>query len=205
MRIGGWVVALVFYRGHADIARWIGALGGFDHRQSRGTLITGMMKPFYVKWADRFHRELRQAHTASAKIERRLPDTTTRSELSARLSRGFRWEHVEEHAQAAPIGSMISLSCSSLKQDKTASVPLGLSWVMSGRCCAFLGACDAIKVQPLVHIARIMLELLSSQRVAHLDELLRLTAERVAEFNESEVSESWARFRLIGNPLQPLH
>lgn len=222
--IGGWVVALVFYRSPADIARWIGALGGFDRRLCRDTLVMGMMKPFYVKWAERFHRELQGADTAGARIEKRLPDTTTRSELSDLLSRGlklgiyighgrsrgwsgyrgFRWEHVEEHTQSAPIGSMISLSCSSLKQDKVASVPSGLNWIMSGRCCAFFGACDAVKIQPLVHIARIMLELLSSPSVARLDELLRLTAQRVALIDEAEVADNWARFRLIGNPLQPL-
>jgi hypothetical protein len=223
--VGGWVVSLVFYRSHQDIDRWLEALADCDDRVSRGALIMAMMKPFYVKWADRFYRELRQTRYAASTIEKRLPDTTTRSELSCALSkgfdlaiylghgrsrgwsgyRGFRWEHVEESRRWTPVGTLVSLSCSALKQDKADSVPAGLNWVMSGRSCAFLGACDAIEIQPLVTIARIMLELLCSSSVHRLDDLLRATDRRVVQLDRLELTANWSRFRLIGNPMQSLN
>lgn len=220
----GWLISLVVYRHERDLAAWLLALDRFRSRSPRDAVVLCMMKPFYMRWAERFHRELRGSRYRSAGIQMRGPDTTTKEELAERLSegcalaiymghgrsrgwsgyRGFRWRDVERFDATCPVGALISLSCSSLRQDKARSVPSGLTWVMSGRSCAFFGACGPVEVEPLATIASLLLEALSLPEITRLDELIRCVDAGVRRSADPAVQRNWETFRLIGSADQPL-
>lgn len=222
MCIGEIVVSLVFYRTYKDIANWINSLKTYPKVQLGKALILGMMKPFYLKWGNKIYTILKDERFKQNNIGKHLADTTTKIELSKYLSkgsrfviyvghgrsrgwsgyRGVRWKDIEQFEQKQPIGSMISLSCSSLKNDKEFSIPFGLQWVMEGRCCSFIGTWDSVKIKPLAEITNILLNSLTNCQVKNVYDLIQSINKQILELNDSEVMVNWSKFRLIGNPYQ---
>lgn len=222
--IDNLIVSLVFYKTHSDVSNWINALKTYPKKESSKALILGMMKPFYLKWGDRIYQSLQEARYKQDNIDKHLADTTTKLELSQYLSegsplaiyvghgrsrgwsgyRGVRWKDIERFEQKIPIGNMISLSCSSLKQDKEFSLPFGLQWIMEGRCCTFIGTWDAVKIKPLTIITKILLNCLSNSEINRVNELILSVNNQIVELNDSDVSLNWSKFKLIGNPYQTL-
>jgi len=222
--VGQAVVSYVFYNNPDDVARWWRVVRQAPQNLPDKALVLSMMKPFYLKWAERIRAALAAHRFDNGRLHCHFPDETLNTELGEILSegcalaiyvghgrsrgwsgyRGFRWEHVAPHPQQAPIGTIISLSCSSLAQDKEYSLPMGLQWVMEERCGAFLGACDAVKIQPLAKITRYMLDILSGNGVLDIGDLIWRVDARVARSGDPETRDCWRSFRLIGNPCQPL-
>ena len=221
---GEWLISLVFYNSFNDITNWLKAVKHFAFTKPQKALVLGMMKPFYIHWANKIYECLKKERYPTRKIFRHLPDKTTHVELAQKLSlgcslaiyvghgrsrgwsgyRGFRWKHVAMFDQKKPIGTMISLSCSSLKRDKNSSVSMGLQWIMEGRCCAFIGACDSVKIKPLIAITTIILECLSLKVISTVNILLMEVNKRIIAMNDPDIISTWSKFRLIGNPFLPL-
>ncbi len=222
--IANLLVSLVFYKSHADLSNWINALKTHPKSEFNRAVVLGMMKPFYLKWGDKIYRSLQQARYQHDNIEKHLADTTTKNELSEHLSeghslviyighgrsrgwsgyRGVRWKDIEKVEQKKPIGNILSLSCSSLKQDKEFSLPFGLQWIMEGRCCTFIGTWDAVKIRPLVAITELLLKSMSNSEIQRIDELILHVNKQIIDLNDSDVSLNWSKFKLIGNPFQSL-
>lgn len=99
---------------------------------------------------------------------------------------------------------MISLSCSSVKQDKTESIPMGIQWVMDGRNCVFIGSTESVKIRPLENITRILLDSISVSEIKRVDQLILQVNDKIRKLQKPDVSSIWDSFRLIGNPLQTL-
>lgn len=222
--IGNFIISLVFYKTHEDISKWINALKIYPKEEAEKALIMGMMKPFYMKWGDQIYDSLRAARYKQNNIAKHLADSTTKLELSKYLSegsslaiyvghgrsrgwsgyRGVRWKDIELFDQKKPIGNLISLSCSSLKQDKEFSLPFGLQWVMEGRCLTFIGSWDEIKIKPLAVITNLLINGISNSEINKVYELLQHVNDQIIELNDSDVLLNWSKFRLIGNPYQML-
>lgn len=222
--LNNFLVSVVYYQSHGDILKWITAIKQYQNHSPRQVLVLGMLKPFYVKWANKIYNSLKISKYTEDKITRHLPDVTTNIELAEKLSsgclmaiyvghgrsrgwsgyRGFRWNHVVRFIQKQPIGSMISLSCSSLSQDKEESVPLGIKWVMDGRNCVFLGSIAAVKIKPLEEITNIMLEVITSVEVQRMDQLIFKMNDKIEQLNNPEINLIWSSFRLVGNPIQAI-
>jgi hypothetical protein len=222
--IGNLIVSLVFYKSHKDINQWISALKSFSQKRNKSVLVLGMMKPFYLKWGEKIFQSFRDKRYRENNVYKHLADTTTRLELSQKLSngcslaiyvghgrsrgwsgyRGFRWKHIERFEQKTPIGNMISLSCSSLKHDKEFSLPFGLQWVMEGRCCTFIGTWDSVQIKPLAVITNIFLKCLANSDIHNINELIVNMNKQIVSLNNSEVRINWSKFKLIGNPYQSL-
>jgi hypothetical protein len=222
--VGSIVVSLIFYRNFEDIANWINALQCYPERKYRKEQVLAMMKPLYLKWGEKIYQSLREVRHKKDSIDKHLADTTTKSELSHLLSegcslaiyvghgrsrgwsgyRGVRWKDIEQFEQKKPIGNMISLSCSSLKNDKEFSLPFGLQWVMEGRCCTFIGACATVKIKPLAVITEIILKCMSDSEINRVNELIISINNHIIALNDADVSVNWSKFRLIGNPYQSL-
>lgn len=218
------IVSLVFYETHRDIANWINALKTYPKKELNKALILGMMKPFYLKWGDKIYKRLQEVRYRKDNIDKHLADNTTKVELSQYLSegsrltiyvghgrsrgwsgyRGVRWKDIERFEQKKPIGNMISLSCSSLKQDKELSLPFGLQWIMEGRCCTFIGTWDEVKIKPLAVIATIILKSMSNSEIQRVNELIQSVNHQIVDLNDTDVSLNWSKFKLIGNPHQTL-
>jgi hypothetical protein len=224
MCLQGWVISTMVYRNERDITTWLDALDRSRARIPRDVLLMAMMKPLYMRWARRYYDALSGSSYGRDGVEMRLPDRTTKRDLAQRLSegcalavymghgrsrgwsgyRGFRWADVVAFEPVIPVGALISLSCSSLRLDKTQSIPTGLSWVLSGRACTYLGACDSVEVKPLQRIAALLLGALLRVEVTRLGDVVRYTDEEVRSQNEPALERAWERFRLIGNPCQRL-
>ncbi len=218
------LISLFFYKTLSDISNWIEAIGNYNESPPNEVLVLGMMKPFYIKWAERVYNCLRNKRYGEEKTSKHLPDITTNIELANQLSqgcilaiyvghgrsrgwsgyRGFRWSHISRFNQKKPIGTVISLSCNSVKQDKTQSIPLGIQWVMDGRNCVFLGLTGSVKIRPLEEITRILLECLSVLEIRRVDQLILQLNDRIKKLDKPDVNSTWTNFRLIGNPFQAL-
>lgn len=217
-----YVISLVFYKDFSDITNWIKAVDDFSEKKPEKVLALAMMKPFYMKWGEKIYQCLRKERYAKNIVSKHFGDTTTNLELGKKLSkgcnlavyvghgrsrgwsgyRGFRWKHLAINKQLAPIGSLISLSCSSLMHDKEMSLPMGLQLIMEGRSCSFLGTWDAVQIVPLRTITTILLDLFSEDRQQPLGELLYQAHQRIIAIEDPAVTENWFNFRLIGNPFQ---
>lgn len=220
----GMLVSLFFYRTLDSIACWIDSLREYRAAPTGKALVMAMMKPLYVKWADTCYSVLAAKRYGAKKTARHLPETTTNIELAGLLSRGcalavyvghgrsrgwsgyrgFRWRHIEQFEQKRPVGTMVSLSCSSLKQDKNESIPFGIQRVMEGRDCTFLGAAESVKIPPLEEITQIMLDCLACPEITRVDQLVLRMNEKILSLPHPDTHSTWLSFRLIGNPLQPL-
>ncbi len=218
------LISLFFYKTPNDISNWIKAIGSYNEGPNDEVLVLGMMKPFYIKWAGRVYDCLSNERYGNKKTSKHLPDNTTKVELAYRLSkgctlaiyvghgrsrgwsgyRGFRWSHISRFDQTKPIGTMISLSCSSVKQDKTESIPMGIQWVMDGRNCVFIGSTESVKIRPLENITRILLDSISVSEIKRVDQLILQVNDKIRKLQKPDVSSIWDSFRLIGNPLQTL-
>jgi hypothetical protein len=222
--VGRVLVSYVFYRSPAEVAHWWRALRQAPLDVPDRALVLSMMKPFYLEWAERVRAALTARRFSGGRLRCHFPDETLHTELGEILShgctlavyvghgrsrgwsgyRGFRWKHVAPYPQQAPVGTMISLSCSSLAQDREHSLPMGLQWVMAGRCGAFLGACDAVEIQPLATITGFMLDILKGDATLDAGDLVRAVDDQVTSSGCAEARRCWSSFRLIGNPFQPL-
>ena len=218
---GSNILSYFFYTQQEDIHQWIASINAPTQKLTREALVLSMMKPFYEKWANKFYRFFKH-EKQNYKAKNLLPERTTNKELAATLSkgtdlaiyvghgrsrgwsayRGFRWKHVTQYDQAYPIRILISLSCSNLKQDKKESLPFGLQWTMSGRNACFFGASGAVKIQPLIQIANILMDSLKIKNLKTIGDLVLKMDQTIQLKNEDELSENWQMFKLIGNPLE---
>ncbi len=220
--IGDFLITLVFYKKTEQISNWIYGLKKFEEVKPMKALSLSMMKPLYMNWGEKIYSSLRKSRYAKKDVRKHFPDTTTSHELGRKLSkgcalaiyvghgrsrgwsgyRGFRLHHLDKFKQIAPIGSLISLSCSSLKKDKKDSLPMGLQLIMEGRSCAFLGTWDAVHIVPLRTITKILLDILSQKSQEPIGQVLQKAHQKIISLNDSHVIENWEKFRLIGNPFQ---
>lgn len=217
------LITLVYYRTHNDISIWIKTLVNDQKSKLNKALVLAMMKPFYLHWGEKIYQSLRKKCVNEKEhIFKHFADDTTKGELSLYLSqgcslaiyvghgrsrgwsgyRGVRWKDVATYPQKKTIGSIISLSCSSLKQDKEFSLPFGLQWVMEGRCSTFLGSIDAVEIKPLAIITEILLKCISKDEIKRMNELIVSLNDEIVKLNNPDVSRNWESFRLIGNPYQ---
>lgn len=213
------LVSLFMYTTHGDIDNWLDAIEAYKIHRPTDVYVLSMMKPFYMKWANRFHGNIRKHEPG---IEKHLPDLTTKADLSRILSagcrlgiyighgrsrgwsgyRGIRYEDLDKYNQKAPIGTMISLSCSSLKNDKELTIPLWIKQTMTGRNCTFLGSVDSVKIRPLEEIGRIFLECLALPGVQSIEQLIFSMSSRIKQSEDPQIRKTWSDFRLFGNPAQ---
>jgi hypothetical protein len=219
--VAGVPLGIVAYEDEAQLQRWFGAIAAYRADESR-VVVTAMQKPSYVAWALRLQNAFAPV-AAPGRAELRLPATTTRDELAARLGdgfrlclyaghgrsrgwsgyRGLRWPHLAAVEARGVGGSVVSLSCSALRSDRVLSRPFGLEWIWSGRLCSFLGAVDVLRLRSLVRIAGFMLAA-SEARPATIGALVCAVDERVQGARDEELAADWRQFRLVGHPLQPI-
>jgi len=216
------IISLVFYKTMEDITNWMTALNHYSEVQPQKVLALAMMKPLYMKWGEKIYQCLRKHRYNKSHVRRHFADATTNVELGRKLSRGctlaiyvghgrsrgwsgyrgFRWRHLEPFRQLVPIGSLISLSCSSLRHDKKESLPMGLQMIMEGRSCAFFGTWDSVHIIPLRTITKILLDIFTYAEEVTIGELISRAHSQVLASNDASVLENWSKFRLIGSPFQ---
>lgn len=216
--VAGVPVGVVVFEAAAQLQRWLDAMSRFVGGD-RPVLVTAMQKPSYVAWAERLQRGFAPAQPEAL----RLPATTSRDELVQLLAggfglclyaghgrsrgwsgyRGLRWPHLAAVPQRGVGGSVISLSCSALQQDRAGSRPFALEWLWSGRLCSFFGADGELRLKSLVRIAEFVLAARAA-RPATLGALVHAVDGCVQAEADAALALDWARFRLLGNPLQEL-
>jgi hypothetical protein len=219
---GPYVISLVFYNKLEDLHNWAAAVRKYDNNPPPKALALAMMKPLYMKWGEAIFQSLRKNRYHSGRASRHFADKITNVDLGRKLSRGsplavyvghgrsrgwsgyrgFRWKHLALFKQKVPIGTLISLSCSSLLHDKKDSFPMGLQLIMAGRGCAFLGSCGPVQIVPLRSITKILIELFELTPVMPLGEFIAAAHVRILGLNDTDVKLNWQNFRIIGNPLQ---
>lgn len=217
-----WLLSLVLFKNLGELENWFGALTNYALNPPQKVFVLGMMKPFYIHWAEKIHACFRKEKRLNGKTSKHLADTTTNSELAEKLSkgcafaiyvghgrsrgwsgyRGFRWEHMEKNIQHSPVGTLVSFSCNGLKYDRSSFIPFGLRWVVSGRACTSLTSCGSLKIRPLEKIATTFMECISRTGVLRVDEYLFDINEKLRQMNDPDVVTNWQQFRLIGNPIQ---
>jgi hypothetical protein len=187
--------------------------------------VLSMWKPFYINWANRFIDAMRVGlEQKDAVVIPLFADETSRNALCENLwagpqlvlyvghgrsrgwsgYRGFRWKHISAQKQSHPIGSLLTLTCDNLKPGRDGQTAFGIRWVLEGRACAFFGAAEAVEVKPLKTIAKFFITHFSSGNLTTIGELISAVDRDVEDCPDLKVKENWRRFRLIGNPLQPL-
>jgi hypothetical protein len=222
--IDHWLLSLVFYKNDHELFNWHHALNNYSKGPSKKVFVLGMMKPFYMRWANQFYSCFKKEKCFGKETSKCLPDTTTNTELAQTLSkgcalaiyvghgrsrgwsgyRGFRFCHMEETEQSHPVGVLFSFSCSGLKADKKDSIPFGLQWITTGRACTSIAASESLQIKPLEIIANVFMESISTSRLFRVDELLFKMNEKIKKINDPQVAVNWQCFRLIGNPFQRL-
>lgn len=220
--VDNWLLSLVFFKCNDELSNWLKALKDHSQNQTRRTLVLGMMKPFYIKWADRIYGCFQQERHLNGNTFKYLPDTTSNAELAKKLSqgcslaiyvghgrsrgwsgyRGFRWDHMEKTVQKKPVGILISFSCNGLKKDKIRSSPFGLKWVTEGRACTSIASCESLQIRPLEAITTAFMESVLMANIFSVDDLLFAINEKLKKMNDPDVETNWQHFRLIGNPFQ---
>jgi len=220
--VGNWLLSLVFYKNYRELFNWLKALKDYSQNQPNKVFVLGMLKPFYVKWADKIYRSFRKEKYLNGNTYKHLPDTTTNVDLAKKLScgcslavyvghgrsrgwsgyRGFRWSHMEKTVQITPVGILLSLSCNGLKNDKIKSIPFGLQWVAEGRACTSIASCESLQIKPMESIANAFIESIAMTDLFRVDDLLFNMNEKLKKTNDPNVDMNWKHFRLIGNPIQ---
>lgn len=220
--VDNWLLSLVFYKNYDELSKWLKALKDHSQNQTRRTLVLGMMKPFYIKWAERIYTCFQKEKYLNGNTFKHLPDTTSNAELAKKLSqgcslaiyvghgrsrgwsgyRGFRWDHMEKTVQNNPVGILISFSCNGLKNDKIKYSPFGLKWVTEGRACTSIASCESLQIKPLEVITTAFMESVLMTNIFSVDDLLFDINEKLKKMNDPDVETNWQHFRLIGSPFQ---
>ncbi|MCB9251206.1 MAG: hypothetical protein H6605_01960 [Flavobacteriales bacterium] len=222
MVFAGVFRSFFFYNTFKDIERWILGLEKFKNSKPQNGLVMSMMKPFYLKWADKICTKLQSRSGDAKKIQMPLPEDTTKDELGKILStgaeiavytghgrsrgwsgyRGFRWSNVQAFEQTEPIGAFFSFSCESLSMDRENKLPFLLKWILSGRMISSLAAYGSIKIRPLEKIVDLFLKEIEENKDLALYELILKLDSKILELDQEEVRSNWKKFLCIGNPMQ---
>lgn len=216
------VISFVSYSKPADLQHWFTGVVSFKPGK-HPFIVASMQKPFYIKWAKRFNSQIRKFHCKRYPVLYRPPETTTREDLARLFAtgftccvytghgrsrgwsgyRGFRWNDIEVEKQYAASGSVISLSCSAFKMERS-HIPFAVRWVASGRLNTFCGFSTPVHIQPLIIISNYILDFIAGRKTATVSDLIFYLNQRVGATENEEVIQEWKHFRIAGNPLARL-
>lgn len=185
--------------------------------------VLAMWKASYLSWGERLVHAFGAAGSG-ARVEWWPATDVLREQLCTRLAtgpdvviyvghgrergwtgyRGVRMQHVLAHAPERPVGALLAFTCRNLLPTVDGEPSFGEGWVTSGRARAFLGAVDAVRVEPLEQIGRHLEALLATASLHTLADLVRALDARLRAEDDFAVLEAWRSFRVVGHPLLPV-
>lgn len=224
--LAGVPVGLVPMATASALDPWLSALEARRHPVAGGpeVEVLAMWKPLYLAWAERFTTALRGSdRDGPARVRDSTADRVDRAEVCRRLARGpalaiylghgrvrgwsgyrgLRFGHVESVPVVRPVGVLLSLTCKTLAAERGHS-PFGLRWIRTGRACAVLGAVEAVEIGPLEEIADALLALLGDGTERTLGSLIAELDAGLRRQGSPGALRNWTRFRLLGDPGQPI-
>jgi hypothetical protein len=223
--VDGVPVGVVQADGPGELAAWLAAV-----RQARlpdpapAWAVLAMAKDQYLGLARRFHSTLRVGVGGRVAVPDWMADRLTGEEAAAALAGGprlavylghgrsngwsgyqaFRWTHVAAAPLVRACGTVVGFSCRNL-QHLRGALPFGTRWVMEGRAAAFLGAVSDVATEGGFALADELAGELAEGGHATIGAVLAALDRRLAADPAlAPAYRELRRFRLIGNPLQPL-
>jgi hypothetical protein len=217
--IHGLPVGILFSNHPEDLQPWVDSL----RNQDQGSPVWAVLS----KWNDYFlTRSQRVAKwlrgSNPSKVETWFADDYSRDELCEHLATGprltwymghsrsrglsayygVRWHHLEEVNPFAPCGTVIALSCDTLKRER-GLFPFGCQWVTHGRAAAFFGSVDSISMVSTLSMAYEIGDLFEKKCVKTIGELIvRLDTRLHAKPHLKDTYRAFKSYRIIGNPVQ---
>jgi hypothetical protein len=209
-----------------DLGPWLDAISNFRASNGCRTWASlAMAKDFYLSWGRRMVRWMKAGGASSGvDVMAWLADAVSQEELCRRLAAGpqlavyighgrargwsgytgLRWRHVAAAPLEQACGTVIALSCDTLRS-APGEVPFGCRWIREGRACAYLGSVAAVGIHPNAAFAKIFGEHLATGAFRSLGHLLAALDLHLAERPHLlQAARAFQNYRLIGNPLQPL-
>jgi hypothetical protein len=212
-------VGIIFSNQPEDLQPWVNSL----RNQNNGSPVWAVLS----KWNDYFlTRSQRVAKWLRGsnphQVETWFADDFTRDELCERLAtgprltwymghsrsrglsayHGVRWPHLAEITPFSPCGTVISLSCDTLKRER-GIFPFGCQWVFHGRAAAFFGSVDSISMKSTLSLAYEIGFLFEKKRVKNIGELIVKLENRLhSNPYLSDTYRAFKSYRIIGNPVQ---
>lgn len=216
-------IGLLYYQNKEEIPDLINSVKHFDDTHDKEFAVLAMWKNFYLSLGNMIYLNLKNGFSKKGlTVNKWFSDETSRDQLVSLLSerqiglliylghgrsrgwsgyRGLRWHHLKPKViDALPIGVIISMTCDNLKFEKD-QIPFGVKWVIEKRAHSFFGAVESLKILPLKKICDLLAKIFSTGKINTIGHLIVLLNKEISESSDTEVRESWSKFRLIGNPL----
>jgi hypothetical protein len=221
--VQGVPVGIVQADGAAELGPWLAAVAPAPDPEPAWAVLA-MAKDAYLGLARRFRDRLRAGADDRVRVPDWMADRYTAAEAAAALAggprlavylghgrpngwsgyQGFRWTHVAAAPPVRACGTVIGFSCRNLKHVRGA-LPFGTRWVTEGRAAAFLGAVSDVGTEAGFTLADELARELAEGGHESIGQVLAALDRRLAvDPSLAPAHRELRRFRLIGNPLQPL-
>lgn len=222
--MSGKPVGLLQADGMDDLLSWCDALDVCSqrHAPSRTYAPLAMNTMFFKSQGALLAKSIRRAYRLDGAAKNLFADTIVRDDLLEELAkgpslvtylghgsqqgwggyRGVDGRRVAVIPQIRPCGTVISISCDTLVQNR-AEISFGSRFVAGGRACAYLGAAGKVKMDSYADFVR-MMNAVISRRPRTMGELMVRMDDDVSATENDAMKRDWAFYRLIGNPLQSI-
>lgn len=221
--VSGLPIGIMWDDGSDSPTLWLNAIAQRGDDPSMWAVLA-MWKEPYLHTASRMARQF--SRVKAVKVRRLLALQITREDLCRRLAalaprlviylgharpRGFcgysglRFEHLAHIDPTRPCGTVMAMTCHTLRNMEQTDRSFGRLWVESGKACAYLGAVGDVDSKANSELVRLIGDLLVNLTVHTIGDLL-VEVSRVLDRNDAQVEmrRAFECYRLIGNPCQPL-
>ena len=217
--VNGLPVGIVFSNQPEDLQPWVDSL----RNQKKGSPVWAVLSKWNDYFLTRSQRVAKWLRVSNPRaVETWFADDVTRDELCERLAtgprltwymghsrsrglsayHGVRWPHIEEVTPFSPCGTVIALSCDTLKRER-GMFPFGCQWVSHGRTAAFFGSVDSISMQSTLSMAYEIGALFENKTVNTIGDLITQLENRLHSTPYlSDTHRAFKSYRIIGNPIQ---
>lgn len=222
--IDGTPIGILFASLLTDISPWLkGVKKTFRSSPSRWA-IAAMLRDEWLKLGENIIQQCKKREGVI--VEDLMSDETNTNELCHALTgglmlsvyvghgrsiglcgyRGLRWHHIKSVPNKRTLGTFVAFSCDTLKWEGQPS--FGQQMVMGGRSNTYVGAVNSISLDGNEKLAKQFSKILVDPDTLTIgDAMVKLSIFTNSNqlCSSINIKEDFSAFRLLGNPLQPLH
>ena len=224
--LNGVPVGIVHASTSEQLKPWLAAVSSSRDAKGNHTWASlAMWKSLYLIWGEHFAEWMQAgAEGTNIKVQKWFADEVSRDDLCQKLAegprlavylghgrargwsgyQGMRWEHVAACNLKRPCGTLVSISCSTLKW-KIGEPSFGARWVSEGRACCYVGSVGSVSHKANAAMAEVLGTALASCHPQTVGELLATVSDRLHQSSTPLLAQqAWAAYRIMGTPLQPI-
>lgn len=216
-------IGLLFADTATDIVQWCDAMSLWYRaaKQETSYVSLAMNTPYFLSEAAHLMKSVRNAYGRMHCARKLFANDFTCDDLLKELSkgptfvtylghsslrgwsgyRGISWRHIASVPFIKPCGTIVSISCDTLKYEESRE-SFGSLLITHGRACAYLGSAHVIRMHSYSDFIKLIRMVTTTYHPHTIGELMvQLNRCMDVPSHESEKND-FNNFRLIGNPLQ---